>query len=106
VDVGGHDADLMLAVKVGLGGYFALAGGDDSGTVGADETGFILSFEDGCDASHIMLGDSFCDGYDEGNFSGNGLQNQLTVCWMEYIEYSLCSQWRWDKDRSRISYHQ
>ena len=53
-----HDAD------------FALAGGDDTGAVRANEAGFALRFEDVGDADHVVLGDAFRDADDEGHFGG------------------------------------
>jgi hypothetical protein len=56
VDEAGHDAD------------FALAWGDDTWAIGADEAGFGLRLEHVRYADHVVLGDAFGDADDEGDF--------------------------------------
>lgn len=80
---------------------FALAGGDDAGTIGSDETGFALGFQDCGDSGHVMLWDSLCDGNDEGNLCCNSLfiSSRLgRTC----IKDCLGSQWRRDKNGGGI----
>ena len=65
-DVSRHDADLAAAVE---------GGGDDSGTVGTDETRFRLTTEDLGDADLVLLGDTFGDADDEGDLGFDGLDD-------------------------------
>lgn len=61
VDGRGHDTDL------------ALAGGDDTGTVGADKSGLGLGLEHVNNSDHVVLGDTLSDTDNEGELGRDSL---------------------------------
>lgn len=61
VDGRGHDTDL------------ALAGGNDTGAVGADQTGLGLGLEHVDHSDHVVLGDTLSDTHDERELGLDGL---------------------------------
>jgi len=67
----------MKRMVLGVG-YLALVRGDDAGTIGAYETGSVLSFEDLGNSCHVMLWDSFRNRNDKRNFCGNGLHMSIS----------------------------
>jgi hypothetical protein len=58
--------------------YLALAWGDDAGTIGAYETGFVLCFEDLGDSCHVMLWNALSNRHDKRNLGSNSLHMSIT----------------------------
>ncbi len=73
-----HDSDL------------ALSGFDNSGTIGSDQSGFVLSHESVLDLDHVLLGNSFRDTNHQWDFRINGFQDSLP-----------CHRWR-DVDNAGV----
>jgi len=75
----GHDSDLFVSLRRVLEGMnLALFWGDDTGTIGSNETGFTLRFENGGNSGHVMLRDTFRNSNDQGNFCSNSLSVRIT----------------------------
>ena len=74
----GDDADLARFVDIaGHDPHLALAGGDDAGTVGADEARFV-EVDGGGGANHVDDGNTFGDAYDERNFGVGGFEDGVS----------------------------
>jgi hypothetical protein len=83
--------------------YFALARGDDAGTIGAYETGLVLRFEDLGDSGHVMLWNPFSDCHNKRNLSSNSLHMSISEHEERaYIKNCLRSQWRRHENSSGI----
>jgi hypothetical protein len=61
-----------------VGEHLALARGDDAGTIGAYETGFVLRFQDLGDSCHVMLWNALRDRHNKRNLSSNGLHMSIS----------------------------
>jgi len=65
MDVAGHDTDLALLRR------------DDTGAVGADESGLVLLDESRLDTDHILGGDTFSNANGKRNFGFDGVKDSV-----------------------------